>query len=370
MRNIDSVEVFFDNRKVGILASYDKNLTAFQYAPEWVETGFSISPFSLQLTDKLFISRYEPFTGMFGVFDDHLPDGWGRLITDRYLLCHRVQPETMSELTRLTLLSKDSFGGLEFRPKQYKDDYITDIDFDNMYEEIQKITTDFSNKTSLDDLFMEGGSSGGARPKINVLLDGHMYLVKFPNSGDGRNMGRMEYDYMQCAKACGIEIPEIKLIPSKYTDGFLAVKRFDRPFHTHMISLCGLLETSHRIPSLDYGHIFKSILILTKSEAEMERMFRLMCFNVFAENMDDHGKNFAFMRDMKSSWKLTPAYDLTHCIRPYSERSTTVNGKGKDITVDDLLSYTDKFHMDRNHCRIIAEEIRTIVREQLSGYLE
>lgn len=369
MKNVKSVEVFVHERKVGTLAEYEKNLTAFQYDPSWLETGFSISPFSLPLKDNLFISKYEPFSGFFGVFDDHLPDGWGHLITDRYLASRGVRPESVTELTRLTLLSGDSFGGLEFRPRQYREEDISNLDFDSMYEEIQKITVDYSGYTPLDHIFKEGGSSGGARPKINVLLDNELYMVKFPNSGDSRNMGQMEYDYLKCAKECGIEVPEAKLLTSEHTSGFLAVKRFDRPSRPHMISLCGLLETSHRMPSLDYAHLFKSILILTKSESELEKLFRLMCFNIYAENMDDHGKNFTFMRSTDSSWQMTPAYDLTHCIRPYSERSTTVNGKGKDIDIADILSYADKFNMDRKHCIMIAEEIRDTVREQLSTYL-
>lgn len=370
MKNVKSVEVFFHDRKVGTLAEYEKHLTAFQYSTEWLAEGFSISPFSLPLEEKLFISRYTPFFGMFGVFDDHLPDGWGRLITDRYLIRNGVRPETLTELTRLTLLSSDAFGGLEFRPRQYKDETISNLDFDKTYEEIQKITVDYTESTTLDDIFMNGGSSGGARPKINVLLDGELYMVKFPNTGDGRNMGKMEYEYLMCAAECGIIIPEIKLIKSEHTDGFLAIRRFDRPDRPHMISLSGLLETSHRTPALDYEHIFRSLLILTKSDASLEKLFRLMCFNVYAENMDDHGKNFTLIRSMDSSWQLSPAYDLVHCIRPYKERSTTVNGKGKDITDEDLLSYAEKFNLDKKHCRTIAEEIKSKVEEKLGIYLQ
>lgn len=39
----------------------------------------------------------------------------------------------------------------------------------------------------------------------------------------------------------------------------------------------------------------------------------------------------------EGGWKFSPAYDLTFFERPYSERSTTVFGKSKDITTDDLI---------------------------------
>lgn len=43
-----------------------------------------------------------------------------------------------------------------------------------------------------------------------------------------------------------------------------------------------ILETSHRIPNLDYDILMKLTLQLTKSMEECEKLYRLMCFNVFA----------------------------------------------------------------------------------------
>lgn len=372
MKNVKEIEVFYQNKRVGKLAEYNKYRTAFEYDAEWLDSGFSISPISLPLEKKLFISEYSPFKGLFGVFDDHLPDGWGRMMTDRYLRKKGIRPETITEMTRLTLLSSDSFGGLEFRPSQYESDNIENVDFDKIFREIKRITIDITEDNTIDDLFKRGGSSGGARPKLNAIIDGDMYLVKFPMSEDSLNMGKMEYDYLKVAKACGINIPEIRLIESKYTDGFLATKRFDRPrnnIRPHMISLGGLLETSHRIPTLDYMHLFQIGYILTKSEKCLEEIFRIMCFNFYANNMDDHGKNFSFMRYLDSNWQLTPAYDLTKSILPYGERSTTINGKGKDIKMDDLLSYANKFNLDRTKMKNIAIEIEERVNSNLKSYL-
>lgn len=59
---------------------------AFEYARQWLQNGYAISPYSLQLEEKVFIPRHEPFEGLFGVFDDSLPEGWGHLLTDRLLL--------------------------------------------------------------------------------------------------------------------------------------------------------------------------------------------------------------------------------------------------------------------------------------------
>ena len=67
-----------------------------------------------------------------------------------------------------------------------------------------------------------------------------------------------------------------------------------------------------------------------------------MIFNVKAENKDDHSKNFSFMLDKKGSWKLAPAYDLTKSEGINGEQTAMVNGKGKNITDDDLIVVADE----------------------------
>lgn len=62
-----------------------------------------------------------------------------------------------------------------------------------------------------------------------------------------------------------------------------------------MLSVSALLETSHRVPNLDYNVLMNLTMQLTNDYAEIEKLFRLMCFNVFAHNRDDHSKNFSFL---------------------------------------------------------------------------
>ena len=41
-------------------------------------------------------------------------------------------------------------------------------------------------------------------------------------------------------------------------------------------------------------------------------------------------------------YKLSPAYDLTYSFSINNEHATTVNGKGKDISIDDMLDAAKK----------------------------
>ena len=105
-----------------------------------------------------------------------------------------------------------------------------------------------------------------------------------------------------------------------------------------MVSASGLIETSHRLPNLDYNILMKLILELTKNYQDVKQLFKLMCFNVFTHNRDDHLKNFSFLFDTnKTEWHLSPAYDLTYNSSFNEEHATTINGKGKNPTIDDIL---------------------------------
>lgn len=101
MKTTDRLNVMYHGRKVGTMALYKGHLAAFEYDREWIAEGFSISPFSLPLEQKVFIPKADPFDGVFGVFADSLPDGWGRLLVDRLMLKNHINPYEIGNLERL-----------------------------------------------------------------------------------------------------------------------------------------------------------------------------------------------------------------------------------------------------------------------------
>ena len=379
MNKIKKLEVIFNEKKVGTLALLNKNkidLLAFQYDDEWIKNGFSISPFSLPLEDKVFIPKIDPFNGMFGVFSDSLPDGWGKLLVDRTLKKNNINPFEITSLDRLAIVGNSGMGGLEYIP-QYDFEIKSEIkDLDELALSCKKIlNTEYSE--NLDELFLLGGSSGGARPKILTNINGEDWIIKFPSKFDNDNIGKQEYDYSLCAKKCGIFMPETKLFPSKNCSGFFGVKRFDREKNSenkikkiHMVSVSGLLETSHRIPNLDYDILMKLTLKLTNDFEEVKKMYRLMCFNIFAHNRDDHSKNFSFLyNEVKRKWELSPAYDLTYSNSIGGEHATTIAGNGKNPTIKDILKVAENIGLKKDESEKIALEIKKIVENDLKEYL-
>lgn len=140
----------------------------------------------------------------------------------------------------------------------------------------------------------------------------------------------------------------LSLLILNYVRDFLRVKDLivmEKRIHT--VSVSGLLETSADIPNLDYLQLLKLTKIITKDKNEVYKMYRLMCFNVYAHNLDDHSKNFSFVYK-NNRYVLSPAYDLTYNNANNFEHATTINYKGNPDEVYnrvniDLKKYKNKY---------------------------
>lgn len=377
MNKFKYLDVFYCEKKVGTLATTKDYRVAFEYEAEWLEDGFPISPISLPLGKKVFLPKMDPFEGLFGVFSDSLPDGWGRLLVDRMLLKEHVNPQQIDALNRLAIVGDTGMGALTYRPSHELQTTVAVQDYDRLAEQCKKmLLTDYAE--DLDELFRLGGSSGGARPKILTEIEGEDWIVKFPSSVDKADIGLQEYEYAKCARVCGIKMSEVKLFPSRNCEGYFGTKRFDRYMDAegkkqriHMLTVSAILETSHRVPNLDYHTLMKLTSILTQDYEELVQLFRRMCFNVFAHNRDDHSKNFSYMYHEESDrWYLTPAYDLTYSYSIGGEHATCINGNGSDPQKRDMLAVAAAAGIDTLEAKGIVNEIEEIVMEMLGKYLE
>lgn len=364
--NVKKVTVKYNARIVGYLAEIESSVIGFQYDDKWVKSGFPISPLSLPLSDTVYVSKKELFAGLYGVFWDSLPDGWGELLVNRFLSRKGINPNRLSILTKLSLISKNGLGGLTYEPSQPFDSENGDLNLDELSKEVEKILNDNGEDFDLDTVYRLGGSSGGARPKAHIKIDGEEWIVKFACRIDPKNVGEKEFRANETAKRCGINVNEFKLFPSALCSGYFGVKRFDRQGEkrVHMISLAALLETTHKIPNLDYMHLFQVIQkISVRPSHDFYEAFRRMCFNVFYENKDDHSRNFSFLYNEElGGYTLSPAYDLTRVPDKF-EHEMTVNGNGKP-TKEDLLAVAKAFRLSATKCKRIIDEIESVCKAE------
>jgi serine/threonine-protein kinase HipA len=249
-------------------------------------------------------------------------------------------------------------GALVYAPDHGPEIQTDSINLEMLANESAKILKqDYSGQLEL--LIHKGESSGGARPKVLVNIEGEEWLVKFPASSDPAEIGVMELQYSKVAQKCGIAMPETKLFEHQY----FGVKRFDRLAgkRIHVHSASGLLYASFRYPSLDYTELMKAAMALTTDINETAGLFRLMVFNVLTGNRDDHAKNFSFIYD-QGRWRLSPAYDLIKSHGFNGFHSTTIAGEGNP-SKQDLFKVADQTGFPRKTAMHIFDEVHEGCRE-------
>ena len=398
------LDVYISGTRVGGLAKSDRAEIWFEYDPLWIKTGFPLSPmkqFDLKL--GAFKPTTNLFSGLHGVFNDALPDGWGLLLMDRAVKKKLGwEPHEISPLDRLAYIGSRAMGALEFRPAMAGVGSTGAPSLAHLAEDALLVQEGAADDI-LGALYLHGGSPGGARPKVTIAIerDGDRcisgfqdipenfdhWIVKFrTQQADPACMGRLELAYAKMAAAAKIQMPATRLISviaRGKKEEFFAVQRFDRIGNTkrHVISLGGMLEISHRAPSIDYSALLKAVSFVTRDIGEVEKAFRLMVFNVLAHNKDDHVKNFSFMKD-ESGWLLTPAYDLTFSSGMGNQHTTSASGEGnptlnairkiaEDLQIDqweetarevfDAVSSWESFAADLQIPKTIANKYRSAI---------
>ena len=102
--------------EVGELISEAKKIY-FKYYTSFIKSGLQISPFKLPLSEKIYSADPMPFEGLFGVFADSLPDGWGRLLLDRTLASRGILMQDVTALQRLSYVGSKGMGALVYKPQ-------------------------------------------------------------------------------------------------------------------------------------------------------------------------------------------------------------------------------------------------------------
>ncbi|MCX6182769.1 MAG: type II toxin-antitoxin system HipA family toxin [Bacteroidetes bacterium] len=373
---IVSIQFNKEEIEVGELVAEAKNIY-FKYYSDFIKTGLEISPIKLKLNREINKADALPFDGLFGVFADSLPDGWGRLLLDRSLSAKGIALDDVGALDRLAYVGANGMGALIYQPAKGEE---IDNNFKLELDEIAKASQQIISGTAidvLDELVILGGSSGGARPKIvvgynpvtqHLIADEKMlpkdyqhWLIKFPSSLDLTDVANIEYAYYRMASDAGIEMSECKLFKGKSQKVYFGTKRFDRNGNTrlHMHSAAGIMHDNFRSSSLDYGNLMDCAFRLEKDINAYEKILRLAAFNIFTHNRDDHSKNFSFLMDATGKWKVAPAYDLTFSSSGYGMHSTMVGGESANPTKKHLLELANYFRV-KNSANII-EQVQEVV---------
>lgn len=396
-----NVKVMLWGKPVGYL--YQENgAIIFTYDKDFLKSGIELSPLQLPLREGTFsfsgLSE-ETYKGLAGVFADSLPDKFGSKIIERYLEVKGRSLEDFSALERLGYTGSRGMGALEYIPDMFNEtneiEKVSVDDLSKLAEEILSETEQFhisKSDTMMAQMLRVSSSVGGARAKALIAIDnqtgdiysgqiakkGYSYwLLKFggvtnnkdhdiiPDEGE---YTKVEYAYYLMAKDSGIEMNECRLYEENGSTHFMT-KRFDRTDDgqkLHMVSLCGMAHMDFMSPRM-YSYEQAAIVMkkLRLSHKELEQLYRRMVFNECAVNYDDHTKNISFLMDKTGKWRLSPAYDVTYSYNPKgiwtSAHQMLINGKSKDITMEDLLESARSFGISKKDAQTIITIVQTTV---------
>lgn len=194
MKTNSALQVLYDGRLVGTLAMTANHKAAFQYSEEWLEHGFSISPFSLPLKNQVFVPNKDYFDGLFGVFTDSLPDNWGSLLLNRLLRANGQNPDKLTVLDRLAIVGTSGMGALTYYPEKEIQEKQGHSNLDELAEQCQKLlNTEYSDK-------------------LDAYYGEHTTTV----DGNGRNPG--EKEILAVGVAAGMDRTECKRIMNQIKD--------------------------------------------------------------------------------------------------------------------------------------------------------
>lgn len=367
------VTVHYEGMPVGVLAEARGGIF-FEYAPEFIASGHELSPFHLPLGPGVKTrDPTVPTMRLHGLFEDSLPDHWGRRVMMAWFREHGTPEHAVTPLMMLAYVGRRAMGALDYAP-ELEVPAPGEVALPELYAAAAEVET--SGEVNLDVLAQVGSSAGGARPKALLNLPdsgvgpphagpiappGHSpWLVKFDTSRDGV-LGSVEEAYAQLARAAGIDFPDTRLLETRHEDGVrrhFAVKRFDRDggLRLHHHTLGGLLHAGGG--DLDYQILLRATRRLTKDEGEVWKAYRRAVFNVLAGNRDDHAKNHGFIY-RNHTWKLGPAYDLTFTsARHMPERGMSVCGERRSAGIEHLRKLAASESLDAKEAKQVIDEVR------------
>ncbi|MGH6728243.1 MAG: type II toxin-antitoxin system HipA family toxin [Pseudolabrys sp.] len=387
-KTVEKLTVSFDLEgavmPIGNLAWSAKDRRAyFEFDRSFIDRNLPISPFKLPLKSGLVEAPPTPFGGLHGLFNDSLPDGWGRWLLDRQLRKHNYNKDELTPVDRLTYVGARGMGALHYQPENLFRDPETgdEINLDWLAIQAERFQDEF-DEADIDVLYDMQGASGGARPKIMIGFkpsNGRMvadvgkplpqdfehWIIKFRSkTNDPAEIGAEEYAYSLMAKAAGVYMPETKLLMTP-KGKYFAVRRFDRTSkgNLHIQTASGLLEADHNVPQIDYDTLLKMTRVLTRDDEGVRQVFRRMTFNVLARNRDDHSKNHAFEMPADGIWKPTPAYDLTLSAGPGGQHSLAIAGEGKNPQHSHILKEAAEASVSKGDADAMYEQVLQAVNK-------
>ncbi len=327
----------------------------FVYGRSWLDRPNAVELDPVELTLGPQARETVRLGGFFGAIRDAMPDAWGRRLLERQLGTSRLD-----EFDYLRFGDVDRAGALGFAPgPEFPAGSPT-------FPEIHDLTA------SPQEPIFPATSLGGARPKVTVEDNGHLWLAKFEAPQDQWNEPRVEHALLRLASRCGFRAAESRIVASGGRS-VLLTRRFDREradsgmLRWRFASGLTLLRAEESATARErWSYLLLADEIRRSSirpREDLRELFGRICFHAAVRNTDDHPRNHALIADHRG-WRLSPAYDLTPSPGPSREApwlAMDCGIRGRQASRDNLLSGAGRFLLARPEAEAILDAVfRTV----------
>ena len=335
------------------------------------EGALELDPFSLPFTRSRKGAKETRQGGLFGVFRDASPEGFG------LALLEQLRGRTLADpMQRLELSEGDSVGAIAVC-----DDLQAKLAFeaptsDQLFEVISKLPPGRASSQAARELKgMRGTSLGGERPKLTVLHKGQLWIAKLQDRGDPPHAPLREFITMRLAATCGINAAEVEFVQLGARE-VLLVRRFDRHVDAGGNTFRSLYASAHTVLRLDtqtrgerqrsyvaFAYEIQRWCGLADIDAKglKRELWRRMAFNAICGLGDDHPRNHGLLhRDGR--WGLSEAFDIAPYITFSGTLAMAITRDGSAMaTTENLLKSCDNFAYDLEEAAQYIEQCKETI---------
>jgi serine/threonine-protein kinase HipA len=287
----------------------------FTYRKEYLARpdAIALDPIELPLIARTIRSR--KFGGLPGVIRDACPDAWGKSVLER------TSGRGLSDLEAGILSPPDTVGAIALgeegdisRKRAWQAPGLAEISLHLTPADGSSILT-MPTTTGL----------GGAKPKMTVMHDGRLWLMKKGERGDPPDAVIMEHVMLELARLCGIKTAQSEAFAVTSDSPAILVERFDFkrkedgfrriPFASAAsLMQFDTLDRTRGQPS--YRRFMQDLRRWSakggdssNALAEPRELWRRVVFNGLVANVDDHSRNHGVIFE-NGAWILSPAFDI------------------------------------------------------------
>ncbi|MCP4673402.1 MAG: type II toxin-antitoxin system HipA family toxin [Desulfobacula sp.] len=358
---METLNVFFEQTRVGSLSIDDRRLFSFQYSKKWL-----VSPGAFQISISLPMQE--------GIFShDKVKSFFSNLLPEaavRKLIANQLGISDKNDFMLLKCIGGECAGAITMLPEsklpespdQYTYRFLSDEQLTDLIKHIPK-------RPLLAGLEGIRISLAGAQEKLALFYKDPVFYI--PENGAPSNFilkPGMAYFQSSIENECfcmmlasdvGLTAPPVTIV-RKGTQKVLLIKRYDRILNNdvlnrlHQEDFCQAIGLSHELKyQADGGLGLKECFDLVRAYSanpikDFQQLLQWVFFNYLIGNMDGHAKNLSFLYQKKQI-QLAPFYDMM-CTGIYEDLSQKLAMKiGGENRPDWIMG---------RHWKRFAEEIK------------